>query len=234
MFLPNAGAIASFTAARLVYSGYNHQLNYAFVQALFQSPRDTLNLSIPIGKASFLTKKTKFDVNDRKYNIFGDPTLRLLVPQYAASVDSINGKNLAVNVQIQALSKTKIDGRVLKPDNTTWDDFNGEGVLTFFDSQRTMLLEQIGNYPVTVQGGIIFNGRVSINNGRFSTEFVVPKDISYENKKGKIIFYFLNNSVDGLGYSDKVIVGGTDSTIVNDGKGPAIEIFFDDVKLSVG
>ncbi len=232
MFLPNAGAIASFTAARLVYSGYNHQLNYAFVQALFQSPRDTLNLSIPIGKASFLTKKTKFDVNDRKYNIFGDPTLRLLVPQYAASVDSINGKNLAVNVQIQALSKTKIDGRVLKPDNTTWDDFNGEGVLTFFDSQRTMLLEQIGNYPVTVQGGIIFNGRVSINNGRFSTEFVVPKDISYENKKGKIIFYFLNNSVDGLGYSDKVIVGGTDSTIVNDGKGPAIEIFFDDVAYS--
>lgn len=232
MFLPNAGAIASFTAARLVYSGYNHQLNYAFVQALFQSPRDTLNLSIPIGKASFLTKKTRFDVNDRKYNIFGDPTLRLLVPQYAASVDSINGKNLAVNVQIQALSKTKIDGRVLKPDNTTWDDFNGEGVLTFFDSQRTMLLEQIGNYPVTVQGGIIFNGRVSINNGRFSTEFVVPKDISYENKKGKIIFYFLNNSVDGLGYSDKVIVGGTDSTIVNDGKGPAIEIFFDDVAYS--
>lgn len=232
MFLPNAGAIASFTAARLVYSGYNHQLNYAFVQALFQSPRDTLNLSIPIGKASFLTKKTKFDVNDRKYNIFGDPTLRLLVPQYAASVDSINGKNLAVNVQIQALSKTKIDGRVLKPDNTTWDDFNGEGVLTFFDSQRTMLLEQIGNYPVTVQGGIIFNGRVSINNGRFSTEFVVPKDISYENKKGKIIFYFLNNSVDGLGYSDKVIVGGTDSTIANDGKGPAIEIFFDDVAYS--
>ncbi|HMN50138.1 MAG TPA: type IX secretion system sortase PorU [Ignavibacteriaceae bacterium] len=232
MFLPNAGAIASFTAARLVYSGYNHQLNYAFVQALFQSPRDTLNLSIPIGKASFLTKKTKFDVNDRKYNIFGDPTLRLLVPQYAALVDSINGKNLAVNVQIQALSKTKIDGRVLKPDNTTWDDFNGEGVLTFFDSQRTMLLEQIGNYPVTVQGGIIFNGRVSINNGRFSTEFVVPKDISYENKKGKIIFYFLNNSVDGLGYSDKVIVGGTDSTIVNDGKGPAIEIFFDDVAYS--
>jgi len=232
IFLPNAGAIAGFTATRLVYSGYNHQLNNAFVQALFKSGRDTLNLSIPIGKASFKTKGTKFLPNDQKYNIFGDPTLRLLVPQYSATVDSINGQTLTANIQIQALSKTRINGRVLKPDNTTWDDFNGEGVLTFFDSERTVLLEQIDNYPMTVQGGIIFNGRVSINNGKFSTEFVVPKDISYENKKGKIIFYFLNNSVDGLGYTDRVIVGGTDSSVSNDGKGPAIEIFFDDVAFN--
>lgn len=229
IMLPNTGAIASFTADRLVYSQINHALNYAFVQTLFGSPRDTLNLSIPIGKASFLTKRTRVDINDQKYNIFGDPTLRLLIPQYSANIDSVNGQSLSVDVQIKALSKTKIEGRILKPDNTTWDDFNGEGLLTFFDSERTVLLDQIGNYPVTVQGGIIFNGRVSVNNGKFSADFVVPKDISYENKKGKVIFYFLNNSVDGIGYSDNVIVGGTDSSVVNDGKGPTIEIYFDDV-----
>lgn len=232
MFLPNAGAIASFTAARLVYSGVNHLLNYTFVQKLFKSSLDTLNLSIPIGKASFSTKLLRYEVNDQKYNIFGDPTLRLLVPQYSANFDSINGSALSANIQVNALSKTRINGRVLKPDNTTWEDFNGEGTLTFFDSKRTALLEQIGNYPMTVQGGIIFNGRISINNGKFSTEFVVPKDISYENKNGKIVFYFSNNSVDGLGYTENVIVGGTDSSIVNDGKGPAIEVFFDDVSYS--
>ncbi len=232
MFLPNSGAIASFTAARLVYSGYNHLLNNILVQALFNSGRDTLNLGIPIGKASFMAKQVRYDVNDQKYNIFGDPTLRLLVPQYSANIDSVNGQALSANIQIKALSKSKIEGRILRPDNTTWDDFNGEGLLTFFDSERTVLLEQIGNYPVTVQGGVIFNGRVSINNGKFSTEFVVPKDISYENKNGKIIFYFLNSSVDGLGFTDKVLVGGTDSSVVNDGKGPSIEIFFDNVAYS--
>jgi hypothetical protein len=232
MFLPNSGAIASFTAARLVYSGYNHLLNNILVQALFNSGRDTLNLGIPIGKASFMAKQVRYDINDQKYNIFGDPTLRLLVPQYSANIDSVNGQELSASIQIKALSKSKIEGRILKPDNTTWDDFNGEGLLTFFDSERTVLLEQIGNYPVTVQGGVIFNGRVSINNGKFSTEFVVPKDISYENKNGKIIFYFLNSSVDGLGYTDKVLVGGTDSSVVNDGKGPSIEIFFDNVAYS--
>ncbi len=232
VMLPNSGAIASFTADRLVYSQINHALNYAFVQRLFNSLRDTLNLSIPIGKASFLTKRTRVDINDQKYNILGDPTLRLLVPQYTANIDSVNGQALSVDVQIKALSKTKLEGRILKPDNTTWDDFNGEGLLTFFDSERTVLLDQIGNYPVTVQGGVIFNGRVSVNNGKFSADFVVPKDISYENKKGKVIFYFLNNEVDGIGYTDNVIVGGTDSSVVNDGKGPEIEIFFDDVAYS--
>ncbi len=232
VMLPNAGAIASFTADRLVYSQINHQLNYAFVQTLFNSTRDTMNLSIPIGMASFLTKRTRVDINDQKYNIIGDPTLRLLVPQYTASVDSVNGQSLSAEVQIKALSKTKIEGRILKPDNSPWNDFNGEGLLTFFDSERTVLLDQIGNYPVTVQGGVIFNGRVSVNNGKFSADFVVPKDISYENKKGKVIFYFLNNSVDGIGYSDNVIVGGTDSSVINDGKGPSIEIFFDDVAYS--
>lgn len=232
MFLPNSGAIASFTAARLVYSRLNHSLNYDLVTALFRSNKDTLNLSIPIGKASLNTKQTNTDVNDQKYNIFGDPTLRLLVPQYASNIDSINGQSLVTDIQVQALSKIKVNGKVIRPDNTLWDDFNGEGVLTFFDSERTVLLEQIGDFPMTVQGGIIFNGRLSINNGLFSTEFVVPKDISYENKKGKIIFYFLNNSVDGLGYTDKVIVGGTDNSVINDGKGPDIEIYFDNTEFN--
>ncbi len=237
LFLPNSGAIAAYSANRLVISGSNHFLNYNFVRLLFDSPRDTLNLPISIGKASLLYKSnysSTNNVNDQKYNIFGDPTLRLLMPQYSSSIDSVNGQDLSVDVQIKALSNARIEGTVLKPDNTHWTDFNGEGTLTVFDSERRVLLSQIGNYPVNIPGGVIFNGRVSVINGKFSESFVVPKDISYENRNGKIIFYFLNNESDGLGYTDKVIIGGTDSSVVNDGKGPEIEIFFDDVAYNNG
>ena len=234
MFLPTSGAIAGFSASRLVYSGYNHQLNYKFVSNLFLASRDTLNLGVPIGKAAFNTKRELNDINDQKYLVFGDPTLRLKVPQYSAVIDSINNQNLAVDIQIKALSSNKIDGTVLKPDNSPWTDFNGEGVLTIFDSERRVLLSSIGNYPVNISGGLIFNGRVSINNGKFSENFIVPKDISYENRNGKVIFYFLDNSVDGIGYTNKIIVGGTDSSIANDGKGPEIEIYFDDVAYNNG
>ena len=79
-----------------------------------------------------------------------------------------------------------------------------------------------------IQGGVIFRGRVSVNNGEFTADFVVPKDISYENKNGKIIFYFFDLESDGLAFTNKIIVGGTDTTAVNDGNGPEIEIFFDD------
>ena len=228
---PSTGAIASFTSDRVALSGYNHSLNYALVSALFRSQKDTLNLSIPIGKASFNIKQTYRSVNDQKYNILGDPTLRLLVPQYSASIDSINGQSLISNVQIKALSTVKLEGQILKPDNSVWTDFNGEGTLEIFDSKRTVYLDAI-SYNVSMPGGVIFNGRVSINNGKFSTEFVVPKDISYENKSGKVVFYFQNNSVDGIGYTGNIIVGGTDSSVVNDGEGPSIEIYFDDVSYN--
>ncbi len=231
MFLNNAGAIASFSASRLVFAGQNESLMYNFVTKLFNSGRDSLNLSIPIGKAAKYSKNTS--VNDQKYNILGDPTLRLVVPQYFASIDSVNGQNLSVDVQVKALGKTKIDGTVLNPNGTPWTDFNGEGILSIYDSDRKVNIKAI-NYDVNMSGGLIFNGRVSITNGKFSESFVVPKDISYENKNGKAILYFLNNSVDGLGYTNRIIVGGTDSSIVNDGKGPDIEIFFDDVAYNNG
>ena len=227
LFLNNAGAIASFSAARVVFSGSNHTLNYRFIDSLFTEQRDSLNLPIPLGLAVFRTKMGLYSINDQKFHLLGDPLLRLNVPQYSGSIDSVNGQPLNADIQIKALSTTKISGNIIKPDNTKWSDFNGEGLLTVFDSQRSKLIEEI-QYTVIILGGVIFRGRVSVNNGQFEAEFVVPKDISYENKNGKIIFYFFDLESDGLAYTNKIVVGGTDTTAVNDGHGPEIEIFFDD------
>ncbi len=227
LFLKDAGAIATFSASRLVQSGLNSTLNQVFLNYLYKQPREEFNLPVTLG---FAVYKTKFDlnqVNDQKFHLLGDPTLRLNVPQYFGSIDSINGQLLNADVQIRALSNTKIAGTILRPDGTKWTEYNGEGLLTVFDSERTKLLEEINNYPMRIQGGIIFRGRVSVNNGEFEAEFVVPKDISYENKNGKIIFYFFDLESDGLSFTNKIIVGGTDTTAVNDGEGPDIEIFFD-------
>jgi len=43
---------------------------------------------------------------------------------------------------------------------------------------------------------------------------------------GKVILYFTGQDIDGLGFTNKVRIGGTDTNTVNDGKGPAIDIFF--------
>jgi hypothetical protein len=223
----NAGSIGSLNSARLVFSGQNHALNNQFLTDLLSSPRDTLNLVRTIGASYFSTRQSYNSTNDRKYHLFGDPLLRLQVPRYEGSIDAINGQPLVSDVQIKALSKTELSGTILTTENEKWEDFNGEGILTIFDSERVKLLEQINNYPMVIQGGVIFRGSVSVNNGEFTTGFVVPKDISYENKNGKIIFYFFDDNQDGLAFTRKIIVGGTDTTAVDDGEGPEIEIFFD-------
>ncbi|MBK9099619.1 MAG: type IX secretion system sortase PorU [bacterium] len=227
LFLKNAGSIATFNSGRLVFSGQNHQLNYELMSNLLNLPRDTMSLSVPLGISVLATKQVYYTVNSQKFHLLGDPTLRLNVPQYSGSIDSINGQPLIADVQIRALSSTKISGTILKPDGSKWNEYNGEGLLTVFDSERTKLLEEINNYPMLIQGGVIFRGRVSVTNGDFEAEFVVPKDISYENKNGKIIFYFYDIESDGLAFTNKIIVGGTDTTAINDGEGPEIEIFFD-------
>ena len=100
-------------------------------------------------------------------------------------------------------------------------------LLLFSIPKELLSLDDI-NYNMIEQGGVIYRGRVSVNNGEFLTSFTVPKDISYENKNGKIVAYFFNDEIDGIGFTNNIIVGGTDSSKVNDGKGPEIEILYDD------
>jgi hypothetical protein len=225
----NSGAIGVFTSSRPVYSDPNKVLNESFYRSMFSSTRDTMNLPIRLGKAYFETKKTFTQPNDQKFHLFADPALRLQIPQYNSTIDSINGLTTTANIQLKALGQVRIDGVVRRPDNSIWNEFNGEGVLTVFDSERSVPLPEFGNYSMTEQGGIIFKGRVSITGGKFSADFIVPKDISYENRNGKVIFYFYNSNVDGIGFTNNVIIGGTDTSAVNDGNGPQIEIFFDDI-----
>ena len=221
-----AGAIASLASTRPVYQTNNVLLMNSFFNSLMDKGSDSTR-GIPIGKALYDAKQNYNDTNARKFVIFGDPTLRLVNPAYDAAIDSINGEPVAEGIQIKALSHTRVSGRVLHPDSTLWNNFNGEGTLEVFDSKRTEAIANLNNEQVTRQGGIIFNGRVSVNNGRFDADFIVPKDISYQDQNGKIVFYFKNQAEDGLGFTNKIIVGGTDTNTVNDGKGPDIDIYFD-------
>lgn len=232
LFLNIGGAIATLSAVRVVFSSANANLNRVFFNYLFNLPREEFNLPVSLGFALYKTKLVLNQVNDQKFHLLGDPTLRLNMPQYTGSFDTINGQVPDDNVQLKALSSTRIAGTILKPDSSVWTEYNGEGLLTVFDSERTKLLEEINNYPMKIQGGVIFRGRVSVNQGEFIADFVVPKDISYENKNGKIIFYFFNSESDGLAFTNKITVGGTDTTAINDGEGPEIEIFFDDASYA--
>ncbi|MCX6174286.1 MAG: type IX secretion system sortase PorU [Ignavibacteriales bacterium] len=224
----SGGAIAAFSASRVVYSVANATINDSLYSRLFQT-REAGNLPIRIGKAYLLAKQLLTEENDEKFHLFGDPAIRLDEPLNPTSVDSVNGKSLKSLVQVNALGSVKIKGAV-RNTNGTLAQYNGDAIVSMYDSERSIYFKEM-DYTVTMQGGLIYRGRTSVINGEFQTEFVVPKDISYENKNGKIVAYISNSTSDGVGYSTNVVVGGTNPDAVNDGKGPEISIYFDDINF---
>ncbi|MCF8305432.1 MAG: type IX secretion system sortase PorU [Ignavibacteriales bacterium] len=231
LFLENKGMIGGFSSTRAVYSNQNAALNESFLNNLF-NVKDTANVRLRVGDAIWRSKQIGVGLleNSEKFHIFTDPTLRINEPDLPVSVDSINGNAATVSVQIKALGKVSLSGTAQNlPDGSS---FNGEGIVTVFDSEREVKLKDLRNYTIILPGGVLFRGRVSVTNGKFGAAFTVPKDISYENKNGKIVAYIFNEDYDGVGYSSNIIVGGTDSTVVNDGNGPEIDIFFDDESYS--
>ena len=225
LLLEDAGMIGGVCAIRPVYSGQNDALNKVFYNYMFELA-DSNGFLLPIGVAYNKLKQQKTLSNDEKFHLFADPALRLNIPKLPVEISSVNDAGINDTVNVKALSELKISGKVLNPNNSS-SQFEGEGIVTVFDSERIVNLDDI-NYNMTEQGGVIYRGRVTVQNGEFSTSFTVPKDISYENKNGKIVAYFFNEDVDGIGFTNNIIVGGTDSTKTNDGKGPEIEILYDD------
>jgi len=76
-------------------------------------------------------------------------------------------------------------------------------------------------------GNVIFRGEAKIDSGKLTTQFIVPKDISYTNDFGRVTVYFSDGTIDGAGFTTNVRVGGTDTTAGDDTEGPAIRLFLD-------
>jgi hypothetical protein len=221
---PDGGAIGVIAAARGVYEDANMFLNNTFYINLLRKNNNIDYNSA--GRAYFLAKSSTYynnTSNDSKFHLFGDPTIKLSIPKENVTIESINGKQ---SDTVKALSKVKIEGAVRKADNSLAKDYTGECLLTIFDSETSATIQEI-NQQITLQGGTIYRGRVSISGGRFSTDFIVPKDISYQNEKGKVEAYVHSATSDGIGYSKNIIVGGTDTTSNDDKKGPEVTIAFD-------
>ncbi len=219
---PDGGAIGSFASNRPVYSSNNAALNEDFY-AFLVSRRDSLDLPTRLGYAFYQAKMLNPSPNTEKFSLLSVPILRLLEPKMRANIDSINGLDITLHpVTINALGDVSVAGNVFD----TTSSFTGEAIITVHDSYRKIEIPE-WNYIITEEGGILYRGRASIVNGKFVTKFVVPKDISYGNNLGKVTAYCFNDKVDAIGGANSILVAGVDTSRVNDGAGPTIEISFD-------
>lgn len=226
------GAIAMMTTVRLVFGGFPNNIGFSI--EFFDNLLDKQN-NITLGDASMQTKintPAGSGNNNRKFVLLGDPAMKIGLPTRKIRTLSIQNSNGASIDTLSALSKIKVSGEVVDENDVLDADFNGILYPTVYDAfQKTLTLDNNQLDKVDsfyVQKNILFNGAASVSNGKFDFEFIVPKDISYSYKSGKLSYYAANQTVDASGSSSGFVVGGTSTDYVPDETSPTIELFMND------
>ena len=238
LFNPNGGAIGLVATTRVVYIGANTDLNFEIINNnMFEVIDNKLQ---PLGDTYKNTRNAAFEeINKRCFMLLADPAMSLHHPQFNAVTTKINGIEIGLfNDTLSALSLVTIEGEIRDRDNKLYSNYNGTLYPTFFDKPSTYktLANDEGSIPIqfNMQDRVIYKGQVSITNGKFSFQFVIPKDIAYNIGSGKLSYFGKDGISDAGGAEYKYNIGGTSEGIVADKTPPAVKLFIDDESWSFG
>jgi hypothetical protein len=85
-----------------------------------------------------------------------------------------------------------------------------------------------------LQNNILFSGKTTAKNGKFSFTFIVPRDIDYTYGTGKISYYASGQGREMNGNFSKIVVGGFSNISDSDTTGPEISLYFNDTLFRDG
>ena len=241
--LPTGGVISMISATRAVFLGGNATLNEAFIDSLYSTlPDGTLSR---IGDILTKSKNNEIDgvlgsVNNLCYSLIGDPAVRLNYPKYNIQTTAITTPS---HDTLKSLAKVTISGNVEDNSGNIITSFNGLLYPTIYDKPDSITtLANLGpgdpgptgygpSYPITfgIQNSELYRGLISVNQGKFTFTFVMPKDILYYYgpSLGKISYYAQNGTSDAAG-NESIVVGGTSPTAHNNGIGPKLRLYMND------
>ena len=233
---PHGGAIAMITAARHAFSEQNFTLNQNIFNHILHST--TGKRVMRLGDVVMLAKRQTNDDNMRCFILLGDPAIALHNTEYLVKILKINDIDTNTFTDtIKALSKCRLECAVTLPDGTIAKGFNGKAHTVFFDKKnqrKTLNNSGHGVVEFTEYNKKLFDGYSSISGGRFSVEFVVPKDIDYKVDSSKISFYANDGNKTALGVDKKWLVGLSEFNAEDDRIGPEIELFLNSTDFSDG
>lgn len=229
---PHGGAIALLTTTRPVYANTNLQLNRSFYSSVFKE--ESNGLPPRLGDVFRETKNNAIaGVVNRNFSLLGDPSMRLAYPRNEVVLITLNGEAIGENEAIKALQEVSFEGEVRNVEGLR-SNFNGVLNVTVFDKPevRYTLGTDEDSYPMPFNTleSIIFQGQVTITNGKFTFGFVVPKDIDYVLGNGKISLYAYDTSTfeDGLGEFSEILIGGSSNEVSLDTTPPTVDAYLDD------
>ncbi|MEO9570770.1 MAG: type IX secretion system sortase PorU [Polaribacter sp.] len=229
------GAASMITTTREVFISVGQSFNQQLIRVLLEFNDEDLTIS-----ESLMKTKNQF-TDTQKFFIysFGDPAMKLAVPQPNVRITKMNGKDITQSIDtLKALSKVSFDGIIVDASDVVLSNFNGSLSTTVFDkpiNKTTLDNDGFGIKMIfDTQDSKLFRGKSTVENGVFKFDFIVPKDIKIAYGKGKLSFYADNGEVDKAGYNFDVVVGGIDSNAPDDTVGPEIKLYMNDESFIEG
>ncbi|MBE9489282.1 MAG: type IX secretion system sortase PorU [Bacteroidetes bacterium] len=241
------GAIGLITTTREIFVSVGVAINVTLDDYLFAFGSNDYP---SMAEALRLTKNDPgvSGISQRRLVFFiGDPAMKLAFPKPNIRLTKINDVPIAGNTDVlEALGHVKLDGEVVDVSGNVLTNYNGVLTATIYDKNinRSTLANdgtrdssgQLIILDYETLGEIIFRGQVTIENGVFDFDFVVPRDIGIPVGNGKISFYAktINPLQDQAGASYDIKIGGLNANAAEDNEGPNINLFMNDENFVSG
>ncbi len=214
------GAIAAISASRESFPAPNIALANAFYGLAL--PSDTADQTITVGEALRQAKnssETNIDnLNDLKYNLLGEPVLLLRKPRLGVAFTQVMDT-------IKALDCNTIKGRI------TGGGGNGKVNIKIVAGSVHISYKAEGTsqQEVDKHGNILFERTFPYRNGEFSTQYFIPKQISFGDSTAQVQVFAWDDSLEMEGTTARQnlrILGTAQSSCASDTdhKGPGIRI----------
>jgi hypothetical protein len=233
----DGGAIAMITAVREVFSNgnlafnqnlYNYLFKYDTARAIFSTFGDAMKG----GKNS----TWNYNLNTRAFSLLGDPGLVLAMPRQKVEITKINNEVPGTGTPdtLKALTKVKIEGRVMTPSGLPLSSFEGTANVVVYDKSTKLNTFKCNPTNYYEQSSIVFSGQAVVKNGTFTQEFFMPLDISYTVGRGNIAVYVKAKAGsafadwDGSGCDKSFIICCSDTLPLDTDVPPRVRLYLND------
>lgn len=231
---PAGGAVAVITPSRTVYISQNEAITNSVSAEMTRRASDGYGQRIGdvlrLGKNRCESKSE----NMNRYHLFGDPALRMPLPQYSIAIDSIAGLPVAGSVadapSVMARSSLRLSGRVNDKDGNIID-FNGPVQYMLFDAEKSVRTHGWGENGVESlyqdRSSKLATGSAMVRSGRWSATMLMPSEIANNYTPALITLYAYDPAlnVEANGSSQMLYVYGYDNSLAEDLYGPEIHRF---------
>lgn len=213
---PNGGAIAMLTTVRPTIASNNQKLSLSVHEHLYDLVD---NESLRFGDFYRIAKSDQryYSWTNLVYVLFGDPALRFNYPL-----------NKVQTEQVQGTETLTVTGCVTRPNGTLDSQFNGVLDVRLYDqvSRYTSLGLYDSSISYSYHNDVLFDGRVSVANGRFEVQIPLPAFVNQGEGKARLVYsaYDSIRKVEAGGTCDDFTVHAPTSVV--DNQGPEIKLYW--------